>query len=799
MKKGRNKFFVGVAFLSLLGLVLSPLNVSAATTIGANISTNGNLTADGSIKFTSGAGAGLVLTSDVSGNASWAVETDPVFGASPAGGILGADITNWNTAFGWGDHSLAGYLTVETDPVFGASPAGGILGADITNWNTAFGWGDHSLAGYLTVETDPVFGAAPASGILGADITNWNTAFGWGNHSLAGYLTVESDPVAGAVNGIVKSNGAGVFSAVTDNSANWNTAFGWGNHAGLYTPLAHKTTEDAINGLVKVDGAGNYSQVTDNSGNWNTAYGWGNHATAGYLTSYTETDPQVNTLTAGQWCTTDGSVINCTSAAPSGAPVGATYITQTADGTLTNEQALSALATGLVKNTTGTGVLSIASAGTDYENPLTFSAPLSRAVNTISITADSIGDTELAFNTGQNLTTSSSPTFTGLTLNSVAYTWPGTDGSSGDVLSTNGSGTLSWVSAGGSQNLFETINAPSGTDPVADSATDTLNLTAGTGLTITGNSGIDTVDFSLDSSASPTFAGLTLTGFSGVVKASAGVLSASSVNLASEVTGTLPYNNGGTGQSSYAQGDMIYASAANTLSKLTVGTNGQCLTSNGTIPAWGSCGSGSLPAGTTNDSTLRYNTGDTSWKENTAFLASSAGTLTIAAGQSYTGAGAVTLSSGAATALTITSNAAATWKTATGALTVDSAAALNLGTSTATSVSIGKAGVLTTVNDGLTVTGTTTLNGKINAATGGNNPTGTGTINDAAGTGIRTVTIANTSVTANSLIFITPSAVTTDWSSPYISAKSAGVSFTVAANDGVNANINLTFQYLIIN
>lgn len=42
----------------------------------------------------------------------------------------------------------------------------------------------------------------------------------------------------------------------------------------------------------------------------------------------------------------------------SGAPTNATYITQTADGTLSNEQALSALATGLVQVTTSTGVLS---------------------------------------------------------------------------------------------------------------------------------------------------------------------------------------------------------------------------------------------------------------------------------------------------------------------------------------------------------------------------------------------------------------------------------------------------------
>jgi len=51
------------------------------------------------------------------------------------------------------------------------------------------------------------------------------------------------------------------------------------------------------------------------------------------------------------------------------APTTATYITQTPDAGLSNEQALSALATGLVKNTTGTGVLTIWAQGTDYYAP----------------------------------------------------------------------------------------------------------------------------------------------------------------------------------------------------------------------------------------------------------------------------------------------------------------------------------------------------------------------------------------------------------------------------------------------
>jgi hypothetical protein len=50
--------------------------------------------------------------------------------------------------------------------------------------------------------------------------------------------------------------------------------------------------------------------------------------------------------------------------------------------------------------------------------------------------------------------------------------------------------------------------------------------------------------------------------------------------------GTLPTAAGGTGLVSYTTGDVIYASATNTLAKLGIGSNGQVLTSNGTIPTW---------------------------------------------------------------------------------------------------------------------------------------------------------------------------------------------------------------------
>jgi hypothetical protein len=137
---------------------------------------------------------------------------------------------NWSTAYTWGNHAAAGYLTFyeETDPVFTDSPAAGITDLNIANWSTAYNWGNHSSAGYLTTiseqnlgslqnvdftdnpetnqllrwngtalvastfaytETDPVFTQSPAANIGNTEISNWNTAYSWGDHSTAGYLT----------------------------------------------------------------------------------------------------------------------------------------------------------------------------------------------------------------------------------------------------------------------------------------------------------------------------------------------------------------------------------------------------------------------------------------------------------------------------------------------------------------------------------------------------------------------------------------------------------------------------------
>ena len=53
-----------------------------------------------------------------------------------------------------------------------------------------------------------------------------------------------------------------------------------------------------------------------------------------------------------------------------------------------------------------------------------------------------------------------------------------------------------------------------------------------------------------------------------------------------ETTDTIAVNRGGTNITTYATGDIIYASATNTLSKLAAGTNGYVLTLASGVPTW---------------------------------------------------------------------------------------------------------------------------------------------------------------------------------------------------------------------
>jgi hypothetical protein len=151
-------------------------------------------------------------------------ETDPVFVAHPSYGITSTKITNWDTAYGWGNHASAGYLTsyTETDPVFTAHPAYGIDGTDISNWNDSFSF----VAGFPT-----------QSGNTGKFLTTDGSALSWGTVSTVGTLDDLTDvTITTPANGeVLKYNGtAWVNSTVTQSTL----SFPFYNSAGTADSIA---------------------------------------------------------------------------------------------------------------------------------------------------------------------------------------------------------------------------------------------------------------------------------------------------------------------------------------------------------------------------------------------------------------------------------------------------------------------------------------------------------------------------------------------------------------------------------
>ena len=160
----------------------------------------------------------------------------------------------------------------------------------------------------------------------------------------------------------------------------------------------------------------------------------------------------------------------------------------------------------------------------------------------------------------------------------------------------------------------------------------------------------------------------------------------SQISLTTGVTGTLPVANGGTNITSYAVGDLIYASGSTTLSKLAAVATGNVLRSGGlvTAPAWGQVAlttdvTGTLPI-------ANGGTGLTSTPAN--------GALDIGNGTGFT---RTTLTQG--TGITIT-NGAGSISIANAGVTTFSAGTTGFTPSTASSGAVTLAGTLAVANGG---------------------------------------------------------------------------------------------------
>ena len=142
---------------------------------------------------------------------------------------------------------VIGGAVVETDPVFTASPAGGISSTDITNWNTAHGWGNHASAGYLTSDFNVAVSAS------NTDPNTDTSAYFLTNHANAPFGSV----YAYIQNHWWSSNGGNVAQHATSYNAS-TTRFAVRNrYSGAWTPWVEFGASPVQSG----SGGGQYGSV----------------------------------------------------------------------------------------------------------------------------------------------------------------------------------------------------------------------------------------------------------------------------------------------------------------------------------------------------------------------------------------------------------------------------------------------------------------------------------------------------------------------------------------------------------
>ena len=288
--------------------------------------------------------------------------------------------TDWDTAYSWGDHSQAGYLTsfTETDPTV-PTHVKSITQANITAWNAKSDVASlndlsdvdttgaannkilkHNGTQWVVADDESGGGAdgnttysleallSPGIKLTGSDGNVDNVFFDAGagitlTRTSTSPHTIEFSATGGTLSGLTdtqilsQSDGdvltwdntaqlwkpqAGGAAQV---NADWNANFGVAQILNKPTTIAGYGITDAFDGdfssltnvptnfivdgdfttagLMKTDGSGGYSIITDDSSTWNStsatvaskkddwddAYSWGNHANQGYLTSDSDT------------------------------------------------------------------------------------------------------------------------------------------------------------------------------------------------------------------------------------------------------------------------------------------------------------------------------------------------------------------------------------------------------------------------------------------------------------------------------------------------------------------------------
>ena len=177
-------------------------------------------------------------------------------------------VSNWDTAYGWGDHSQAGYITSQATDFVSKSGGGQFDDVIIIKENTAT-TGTNGKS-FLTLHNENS-DISQQQSFIDFKFTDTNA-----NYTPQVRIGAQVGPDADA--NAISKEGAGSFVVYTAPVGSDES----GNSSGLAEQF-----RVSYNGTVTAQG-----QIVASGGNssqWNTAYGWGDHSTVGYLTGYTDT------------------------------------------------------------------------------------------------------------------------------------------------------------------------------------------------------------------------------------------------------------------------------------------------------------------------------------------------------------------------------------------------------------------------------------------------------------------------------------------------------------------------------
>ena len=411
---------------------------------------------------TNGSGS-VTWTVDSSGISNLAADTSPQLGGTlDANGknidmgintITDTAVGNWNTAYGWGDHSTQGYLTTDTTVSAGVGlvKTGSTLDVsgtvNILNINTldvasltissvyTFPTTDGS-ANYIlkTNGSGSIIWTVDASGISGlvedtspqlggtldsngnnidmgvnvitdSKVGQWDTAYGWGDHSLQGYLTV--DTIANVGSGLVKTG------STIDISSSQNLTTVDIISLSINSSYTFPTVDGSAGYVLKTDGSGGVSWADDE--NEIISAGFGLTKTGSTI----DVSGTINTLNI--------NTLDVASLA-----INSNYTFPAVDGS-----------PGYILVTDGSG-------GVSWAEQDSFSGG-QNIVITGSGTVDTASDILV------NSIDASSAQIDSLNINGN-YTLPTVDGTTGYVLKTDGSGSVSWQADLSGIGTVEVIN-----------------------------------------------------------------------------------------------------------------------------------------------------------------------------------------------------------------------------------------------------------------------------------------------------------------------------------------------------